>query len=233
VVVCFGRTGSGWLCSLLQSHPAILCHGEIFSAKGLRLAGPPRERSAIAARWPVSSRDTDPMGFVQDVLAEGLGHQAVGFKMLNWMHPEVLFGLARSPDVHKVILGRRNRVRAFLSRTRSEALERWWDEGYDGFRVRLDPTELVEYAGRYEDFYDQLRVAAAGTPALEVTYEDLLEDEQRAREIVDFLGVRPSDIQLESRWPRQSRDQTRDVVSNFDELSVLLRGTGLEAELEA
>lgn len=233
VVVCFGRTGSSWLCSLLQSHPAILCHEELFSPKGIRYAPGYLERLGTTAPWSVDSRDRHAAGFLEAVLSQDLGHQAVGFKMLNWMRSEMLFDLARRPDVHKVILRRRNRVRAFLSRTRSEALERWYMESYHGLRIRLEPTELIEYVERYDTFYDELRAATAGTPVWEIAYEDLLEDDQRARGIVDFLGVEPRDVRLRSALPRQSRDLTREVVINFEELSSRLRGTALHAELEA
>jgi LPS sulfotransferase NodH len=233
VIVCFGRTGSSWLCSLLQSHPGILCHGEIFSPKGIRFAPGYLDRSPMAATWTVASRDSDPEKFLEAVLSEDLGHQAVGFKMLNWMQPDLMLRLARSQAVHKVILRRQNRVRAFLSRTRSEALERWQLESYHGSRVRLDPAELVAYVKRYERFYDELRAAATGTPVLEVVYEELLEDDRCARGIVEFLGATPSDVPLRSRLFRQSHDLTRDVVINFEELSVLLHGTALQAELNS
>ena len=233
VVVCFGRTGSSWLCSLLRSHPAILCHGELFNLKQIGFSPNPFKDSTIHTPWTMAARDGDPARFLAAVLSEDLGHQAVGFKMLNWTHPEVLFELARSPDVRKVILSRRNRVRAFLSRTRARALETWQVESYNGYRIHLDPTELARYVKRYERFYGELRGAARGTPVHEVVYEDLLEDDQLAQGIVEFLGVTPSDMPLRSRLPRQSQDLIRDVVTNFDELSTLLRGTPLDAELNA
>lgn len=233
VIVGFGRTGSTWLLLLLRSHPAVLCHGEIFSTKGIMYDRNQLDRSATAATWTMASRDRDPAAFLKAILADDLGHQAVGVKMLNWHQPELLFQVARCPDVHKVIVRRRNRVRAFLSRTRSEAISRWMMDSYDGMRVRLDPDELLAYVRRYDQFYEQLQATARGTPMREVVYEDLLEDDQRARGIVEFLGVEPSDIPLRASLPRQSDDLTREAVINFDELSVLLRGTPLHAELHA
>lgn len=233
VIVCFGRTGSTWLTTLLHSHPAVLCHGELFNPLEILYAPGYRQRSMVASAWSEASRDEDPAGFLEAVLADDGGHQAVGFKMLSWERPELIFELARHEDVRKVILRRRNRIRAFLSRKRSEAISRWVVHSYDGMRVRLDPDELFDYVKRYDKFYEDLRVAASGTLVHEVAYEELLEDDQRAGSIVEFLGVEPHDVPLHSTLPRQSNDLTRDVVTNFDELSALLRGTALEAELRA
>lgn len=232
VIASFGRTGSTWLTLLVRSHPAILCHGEIFNPPEIKWAPGHVEHSKVAAAWTVASRDRDPAGFLETVLADDRGHQAVGAKMLNWHQPELLFEVARRPDVHKVILRRRNRVRAFLSRERSDLLLRRMRESYDGFRIRLDPDELLAYARRYDSFYDSLRTVAAGAPVFEVVYEDLLDGTQSAQDVVAFLGVEPSDFPLASGMRRQSRDRTRDVVTNFDELSELVRGTPLQAELE-
>ncbi len=233
VVVCFGRTGSSWLCSLLQSHPAILCHGELFSPKGIQYGPGYLECSETAPSWSIDSRDRDPSGFLDALFSEDLGHQAVGLKMLNWHQPEFLFDLVRRQDLHKVIVCRHNRIRAFLSRARSEMLEQWIGRSYDGFRIVLDPDELLAYVHRYDSFYDRLRAAAAGTPTHEVVYEALLEDDRPARSIVEFLGVEPSDFPLYSALQRQSGDVTREVVVNFEELARILRGTPLQAELEA
>jgi LPS sulfotransferase NodH len=232
VIAGFGRTGSTWLRLLVRSHPGILCHAEIFNPVEIGWAREHADHSTLASQWPIARRDGDPAGFVEAVLADDRGHQAVGIKMLNWHQPELLFDLARSQDVHKVIVRRRNRVRAFLSRTRSEALEQWFRHSYDGFRVRLDPDELLAYVNRYDSFYERLRLQATGTPVVEIVYEDLLRDPQSAQGIVRFLSVEPCDIPLVADLPRQSRDLMRDAVINYDELSVLLRGTPLGAELE-
>lgn len=233
VLASFGRTGSTWLTMLLRSHPAILCHGEVFNLPEIKYAPGYVDRSKTPSCWTAASRDHDPTAFLEALFLEDLGHQAVGIKMLNWHHPDLLFDLARRPDVHKVILRRRNRIRAFLSRVRSQALSRWVRDSYDGMRVRLDPDELLAYVRRYDRFYEQMLTTSHGTPMREVLYEDLLDDPQSARDVVEFLGVEPSEIPLHAGLPRQSDDRTRDVVTNFEELSELLRGTALQPELEA
>jgi LPS sulfotransferase NodH len=233
VIASFSRTGSTWLTLLLRSHPAILCHGEVFNLAGIKYDQRYLEHSMAAKEWTMDARDRDPAGFLAALFSDDLGHQAVGIKLLDWHHPELIAQLARDQDVHKVIVRRRNRVRAFLSHTRAKATCRWVNDSYDGMRVHIDPDELLAYVRRYDAFYEGMRTMARGTPIREVLYEDLLEDPQSARGVVAFLGVEPCDLPLHSKLPRQSNDVPRDAVVNFQELSLRLRGTALHAELTA
>ena len=74
VVVCFGRTGSSWLCSLLRSHPAILCHGELFNLKQIGFSPNPFKDSTIHTPWTMAARDGDPARFLAAVLSEDCVH---------------------------------------------------------------------------------------------------------------------------------------------------------------
>jgi LPS sulfotransferase NodH len=231
VIACFPRTGSNWLCALLNSHPSILCHAEVFSPDQIWYEYRHTQRSAMAAAWTMDKRDRDPAAFLESVFADDCGHDAVGIKMLNWQQVELLQHLARQRDVYKVILQRRNRVRAFLSQTRSGLTGRLSGDSYHGLQVRLDPKELLDYAHGYDRFYAGLRAAAAGTPVHVVTYEELLQDVGSANAVVKFLGAEPSDFALQAQVRRQSHDSLRDAVVNFDELSSVLAETSLHAEL--
>jgi hypothetical protein len=63
-----------------------------------------------------------------------------------------------------------------------------------------------------------------------LSYERLGEPEYLA-EILDFLHVRPRDAPLHTVTARQSHDLLRTAIANYDELSVVLAGTELEAGL--
>lgn len=231
VITCFARTGSSWLCQLLNSHPSILCHDEVFHEQRIMYADGHADGCGPREAWTVAEREQDPAAFVKHVYSDRRGCEAVGFKLLNWPHRELVFDIAHRPDVHKVILHRRNRVRVFVSLTRARRTGHWRNEDYRGTPVRLDPEELVDFADRYERFYREIRAASAGTPTRVITYERLAEDPQHAATSVEFLGVKPSELPLSARLKRQSDEQIRDVVVNFTELSRRLAGTSLQADL--
>jgi hypothetical protein len=232
VLSCFGRTGASWLCQLLNSHPSILCHGELFNPSHFGWTGSDAAKAALASSWTAAARDEDPAAFVESVFADHRGHEAVGFKLLNWHQPGLLWDLARQPRVHKIILRRENRVRAYVSRTRA-GLTGWYaDRIYDHLQVRLEPEELLAFANRYDRFYAEMRAATPGSPTMFVSYEHLGEPATQSA-LVAFLGVRSSDLPLSATIRRQSSGSLRGAITNFDELRVALAGTSLLDDLEA
>lgn len=232
VILCFGRTGSNWLCQLLNSHPSILCHGELFNPAGCGWTGGNLANARLASAWTETGRDQDPEAFIEAVFDDHRGHEAVGFKLLNWHQPGLLRDLVREPGVRKVVLRRENRVRAFVSRTRAELTGWYTHRPYDQLRVRLEPDELLAYADRYDTFYADMRDQTVGSPALFVSYEHLGEPATHSA-LVEFLGVGSSGLPLSATIRRQSSGSLRAAIANFDELTEVLAGTSLLAELEA
>lgn len=232
VLACFSRTGASWLCQMLNSHPSILCHGELFNSSRFGWTGDDAANAALAGTWTATTRDANPAAFVEAVFADHRGHESVGFKLLNWHQPGLLQDLVRQPRVHKIILRRENRVRAYVSRTRAE-LTGWYANGiYDHLQVRLEPEGLLTFADRYDRFYAEMRQATQGSPVMFVSYEHLGEPATQSA-LVAFLGVRSSDLPLSATIRRQSSGSLRRAIANFDELRAALAGTSLLCDLEA
>jgi hypothetical protein len=231
VIVCMERTGSSWLCALLNSHPSIQCHGEVFNPRLIGYARPLAEGSALADSWTVQRRDAEPRAFVEEVFADSGEHRAVGVKLLGWHQRELVGELLADTGVRKVILRRLNHVHVFLSFQRSKLLGKWHGVDYDGMRLRIDPDRLFAFVEMYDSIYDWIKHACAGSPVHHVTYEELLSDPLRLDRIVEFLGLPPTAGPLQVPHFRQSHDLLRDAIINFDELTGALAGTTLEREL--
>lgn len=231
VVTCFARTGGSWLCQLLNSHPAILCHGELFNLRRIGWTGDDDANSALTTAWPEANRDADPSAFLEAVFADDRGHESVGFKLLNWHRPELLRDLVAQPRVHRVILQRENRVAVFLSRTRAQLTGWYAHRDYDDLRVRLEPDELLAFVRRYDRFYAQMDESTRDSPALFLSY-DRLGDPATHSTLVDFLEVSPRDLPLSASIRPQSRGSLRAAITNYDELRAALAGTALLEELE-
>ena len=232
VILAAPRTGSNWLCTLLDSHPQVLCHHELFNPQGIHLS---RRLCGRLDLGGTEARDRDPVALLERAWRAHLGHQAVGFKLNLGQERRVFDHVLSDPAIRKVVLRRRNRVRTFVSEAIAERTGEW--ESYPELPLRGDPprvpvpaAELRAHAERNAAYYAALerRLVAAGKPWIEVAYERLGETAERER-ILAFLGVSRSPLTGATR--RQHPQPLRDLIANFAELRTELRGSELEEEL--
>lgn len=240
VVLAAPRTGSNWLCTLLDSHPRVLCHHELFNPEAIHLS---RRLAARLESWVPGSlelgslegRERDPAALLDRVWRAHLGHQCVGFKLNLGQEPRAFDQVLSDPGARKIVLRRRNRVRTFVSEAIAERTGGW--ESYQGSPRRPDPpplpvavSELRAHAERNAAYYAALerRLVAAGRPWIEVVYERLEDPAERER-ILAFLGVPGAPLVAGTR--RQHAQPLRELIANFEELRERLRGSELEEEL--
>jgi LPS sulfotransferase NodH len=231
VIAAFPRTGSNWLCGVLNSHPQVICHYEVFHPKAVYYAHSfPEWRPQL--RWTLERRDADPRGFADWLYASHYGHAAVGLKLMHGHAPEVAAELLRDPSVRTIVLRRRNRVRVFLSAKRATAAGKFTQVSYDGMRIALDAGELQEFCAEYDAYFDGVGRLVAGKDVLRLSYEELFDD-GRVGEVLSFLGLDPDHGPLAAKHVRQSSDSLRSAIANFDELAERLAGTPLLDDLLA
>src|SRR5262249_13206039 len=127
VIIAAPRTGSNMLCSMLNSHPHILCHHELFNPEGIHLALD--HRNGEIAVGSLQDRDRDPGGFLERIWAHCCGAHAIGFKVNRGQSENVFRRLLTDPAIRKIVLIRRNRVETFLSETIAQDTGRW--ESYE------------------------------------------------------------------------------------------------------
>jgi LPS sulfotransferase NodH len=235
VIVAARRTGSNWLCTLIDSHPAILCHHELFNPAGIFQAQ--RLRDGAPCLGSVAERDADPIGFLDRVWRHSGGYGCLGFKMTHGQAEPVLDQVLADPGVRKIVLRRRNRVKTCVSEKVAEQLDSW--EVYDEVdlpvrkpRVHLDPRELREHAARNARFYERVEASIEGTgqTCLRVDYEDLGSPEGQER-LLRYLDAVPYDAPLEPTSVKQNPVDLREIVRDFDALAEALRGDPLRDEL--
>ncbi len=143
LIACQPRTGSNWLCSLLQSHPQILCHHEVFHPDEIYYAVGHRD-GRLSHLGSTHERDRDPLGFLEQLWHEDFGRSVVGIKLLDGQAPEVLARLLADTQVRKLVLRRQSRVRAYVSLLRARETGFWARTSYDGVAVRVEARELLE-----------------------------------------------------------------------------------------
>ena len=247
VVLFPGRSGSTYVISALDAHPAILAKGEVLDP--MRPEGPEKqlEWTRRYLRGPILNRN-----------------RAVGFKtkLRDVLDQDGFATILRDLDVRIIYLDRRNDVKHAISRITARRLKdtigRW--NRYDGdarldpievdledFQTRLEAVEaekatISEYVGRLEGrlpaaysvdvaFKTPVLLPSAvaiATELLHLDYEDLLADPTATfHRILAFLGLPPAPIQGSTL--KNTSDDLREVVTNFDELRARYTGTPYEA----
>jgi LPS sulfotransferase NodH len=215
-----GRSGSTYLISALDAHPAITAKGEVLDP--IRPQGPEAQLDWTRRyfRGPVVNRS-----------------KAVGFKtkLRDVLDQDGFARLLEEFDARLIYLDRRNDVKHAISRITARRLKdstgRWnrydgdatleaFDVDLDDFAERLTAVEeekatIAEYVG------------AVDRPLLHLDYEDLLaEPDPTFHRVLAFLGLPPAPIR--GNTLKNTSDDLRDVVANFDALRARYAGTRYE-----
>lgn len=234
VVLAVPRTGSNLLCTLLDSHPEILCHHEVFNPQGIFLSLSQRHLGEPIA---LEQRDQRPLEFMEMIWDTGKGYHCVGFKWTLGQSDTVLQAVCRDERVKKIVLRRRGRIKTFVSETIAQATDQW--EVYDRQelvqprpRIRVDCEKLHDHIARNHRFYDQLvdTLEECAQPYIELFYEEVLEPAEHER-ILRFLGVTDSQLPLNAASVKQNSTNLQETIANFSELEASLQGTDLLSEL--
>lgn len=239
VILAVPRSGSNLLCSLLHSHPDILCHHELYNPNGVYYALPLRngEFSFSGALDKLAQRDADPLAFLDRVWQTNLDHSQVGFKMTLRQNESVFEKVLHDPQVKKIVLRRRNTVKTYVSKLIAENDGIWedWDTDrqYSAVSTSTTPEQTMQQVKRqavtvdwrllsqdiqsnqqfYQTIYDTL--SETKQTACQVDYETLM-DSSTQRRLLEFLGV--SDQSLSTLTRKQNSSDLRDLIVNYDQL---------------
>jgi LPS sulfotransferase NodH len=232
VILAAPRTGSNLLCTLLNSHPDITCHHELFNPRGVFYAVDRRDGSIDLG--DVGERDRDPIGFLDRLWHSDAKASCIGFKMTRGQSDDVMQQLLRDTEVRKILLRRGNRLKTYVSQLIAEQTDLW--EAYtdadlcnDVSRPRIGLDGLRAHTASTDRFYADLLEATRGQPVVETMYEDLFSTSEQER-LLRELGA-STRASLRSGSVKQNDRDLRQLIDNFDELEIALRGSPHHAEL--
>ncbi|HWZ44527.1 MAG TPA: hypothetical protein VNW97_13715 [Candidatus Saccharimonadales bacterium] len=241
VILNAARTGSNYLCTVLNSHPEILCHHEIFNP---HVVGVARHLQVNGFQLgTIEERERDPVTFLQHVWKTGLEHTCVGFK-LCWRQHEIAYrAVLDDTSVRKIVLKRRNRVKTFISLLRARETGEWviyedsaaTPQNPKNPKIHVAHAELLDNIEFNEQYYAEIEsiLGRTGQKHLTLFYEDLSSEAALAGTL-EFLEVsRPDPRLLQGCTRRLTTPSLKEIVSNFDELSAALSGTPLQTELHS
>jgi len=229
------RTGSNFLCTVLNSHPDILCHHEIFNPHVIGVAR--HLQDSDFRLGSMAERESDPVEFLGRVWRTNLGRAAVGFKMCLWQHEPAYRAVMPDRSVHKILLKRRNRVKSFVSLLLARQTGEWVvydDRGAPAPRpqVHVDHAALLENIALHDRFYAETEraLSESGQDHALLWYEDLFSP-AGIDPALALLGAEGRPAQPEGQTWKLTPVSLRETIVNFDALSEALRGSDLEAEL--
>ncbi len=159
--VLFGvpRVGSNYFISLLNRHPDLRCHYEVFSADKVYLSW----TADILAKHPawlrfndLAWRDADPIRFLDLLLAAG--HERIkGFNIFPNQNDDVVQHVCESSDFAYVLIHRRNLLRSYISQTIAQNNNAWnslksKSLTLEDKRFSIDTNEFEQYQYRIQIF---------------------------------------------------------------------------------
>jgi LPS sulfotransferase NodH len=243
VVTCPARTGSSMLTSLLQSHPEICCHGEVFGwrvfegFKGINYNGPISEhRKPPIVDKLVQLRLDDPVLFLRDFVLFAGEYKAVGLKFkyeeLSIEHfTAVRHWIRDNQDIKIIHLTRQNLLKRYASQviaTKITKVFNTWQEVPPPTRITLSPEECEREFAHTEQRQERYTKLFAKHDVLHMTYEELIADRDvKLTQIQTFLGLEPTE--LRTGMKKLNPDSLADLLENYNELHQHFVGTRFES----
>ena len=233
VVLTERRSGSNFLVLLLNQHPQILCHSELFDSKECWME--PSTRFFKPGNLVIRLlKNIFPVTFLRFLLNEK--NEISGFKIFSDHNSKVLNYLFIKNEIKIIILKRRN----FLKREISEQVARktgtWiqFSENNNVEDINFDVNRLWENFNNYTVFLENFIKGLKDHKRdyCTVYYEDIVSENYGdvMRQISDFLGLDSWAFNI-NKVPskRQGNQPMGKVVRNYDQVKEELKGSVFES----
>lgn len=222
VILFIERDGSTYLTSMLMEHPEIQAEYEKFAV--LRQQG---------------AQGKEQLAWLESYLTPPwIGKKAaLGFKtkLVDVLDMDGFTRLLHRRGCHIIQMRRRNMVKAVVSRINArrlyEASGNWnlYKESDRLPPLEIDPQQFDQYLEERRQADQALDDYVAGLelPKIKVEYEDLLVNRDRVmEELFAFIKVPPQ--KLQGRTLKNTQDDLREVVLNFEALRAHYAGTAFQ-----
>lgn len=232
-IIASSRTGSNFLCGLLNRVPGIVCHYEVFHPRRIF------SRLGDEVRVTPEERDRDPVAFLAELEEQTErmpGTRAVGFKLFVDHNATVLEHVVADPDRRLIVLRRENLLAQYSSRLIATEAGRWHGQTgarADRPRVVFDEDDFRRSAAGVRADYERVSamIEAAGKPCFSIDYLEI-KDESALESLLEFLGVsfasRIEDLLSRMRMTKQNTSRIAERFVNGDDVVAAMRRLGHE-----
>ncbi len=211
------RSGSNWLCRLLDSHPSVRCHFELFNPHRAFLAG-----QHVGASKDLDFRKRAPLTWLDDVVAETAEInpelELIGFKLHLDHRPAVLRHLIFNCDDPLILIDRRDRLAQFASLLNSQRTGRYCDDNRIIEPLDFDFVDYKAFVDREELPRMMMRTLISRRNReqrlFEIDYEEIGEPSVRTN-LAEFFGIEAPQAWLQL-YPRQETVPASERFRDFD-----------------
>ena len=204
-IACAERTGSNLLVDLLARQPRVACVGELFNSRFLDGGKLPWLDTAVPHADELRHlRTENPSALLARLRLEAQqrGFDQVGLKVMYGhlvTNNALVDALLAAPDLRIVHLRREDRLGRLLSYLRAKETDVWFRRKGSGEaaapRVTLTAEQMAQDFALQEAFERRCAATFAGHPSIDITYEELVQDQQQVLErLAHLLGMRARDV---------------------------------------
>ena len=244
MISCAARTGSTMLVHLLRSNRRILCHGEVFTKKGIgAIAGRYRQKKNNDSNYQKALNQlakNDINRFIYDILYDSQGRKVVGhkYKTDEFYNPDyrhISDIMLKDTDIKILDLKRRNLLDQYISHQivlkqgGSTLLlkDQSKSNQFKQFSVNSQHCEkffkdVIEREQKSEKDFENHR-------SITLFYEDLVVNANDIHaQIQEFLNLEPVPLEFATK---KIISNNKSLVSNLEELETKLVASGFEARI--
>lgn len=238
-ILSMQRSGSGWFETLLNSHPNISSHGEVFSVKERR------------QNFSIISHTLDTV-YNLDWTSSSVKNECTAAVGLKWMlnqgaleYNREIVDYFKKRGTSVILLFRRNLLRRLISvlanaydrsakqlngTHKSHVHSKQEAELLAAYKPLINVTFLQNNLHRVEELtHDAVKLFRSTHHTL-LYYEDLIKDQRKMMDVQEFLKVPPR--KLESRQVKIHTRPLSEQIQNKDEVYKKLKGTEYEIFLK-
>lgn len=212
VVVAHARSGSHMITSMLNTHPDIHCNGEKFNKANQELC------DRIYVKY--MSFENNPFTIA-------------GFKLSYPLR------VSRKNDIWEKIRGnkqvkvihwyRANLLRAYVSSVIASKTKKWMGLGEQPQltekQVTIDTNLCVRWINKMVRIHALVQFDFHHHSVFSVSYENFLSDDNKEKEMLDFLGVEKDGIQLSTPLVKQNPEPLDQIIINYSDFATQFRKT--------
>ncbi|HAC16100.1 MAG TPA: hypothetical protein DCE78_09185 [Bacteroidetes bacterium] len=218
ILLSTARTGSNLLRSYLNNHPEILVDDEILKKLNNR-----DHRKILESCWGPQPKNLKAVGFKLFY-----GHPYDEKDKHSWKT------ILEKPDLHIIHLKRDNAVRSFISERIAFYNDEWLsnDQAEKSAKeaIYYNPEKLLRKLNQLDDEMAWAENFFSGIPKIEVEYNELTQKrDQTMNRITEFLNIQ--DVPVTTPLRRQNPESMSKLVTNWDEITSVLKGTKWEKYL--
>lgn len=223
---------------MLDTHPEVMCHQEIFNPQSPHRCQSARDGIVDISLGSAAERNADPWGFLQMVfcrkgqLSNGQDNpvKSIGAKVAHYDGVLIFLSILLNRHIKKLVLIRKNTLATYVSNVTAERSGIWGSlknskKRNEIQKVEIDFSDYKKFHRRRSFYYRILSIIEfiSGQKFFYLEYKEI-KDKNRIAEILEYIGVANEPV-LKEKFRKQGAAALAERIKNIDELRKQLVNT--------